>query len=59
MWTMSHKTQVVAIAMSHPFNHYDPPDLSIIYSPADKTALPAPETKGFVRPQGRICSAST
>jgi hypothetical protein len=35
------------------------PDLSIIHSPADKTALPAPETKDFARPQGRIGSAST
>ena len=40
MWTMPHKTQVVTIAMQHPFNRTTrllPSDLSIFYSPVDKT----------------------
>ena len=41
MWTMPHKTQVVTIAMQHPFNRNTrllPSDLSTFHSPADKQA---------------------
>ena len=62
MWTMPHKTQVVGIDTQHQFNRNTqllPSDLSSFHSPADKTALLAPETKAFAGSQGCPCSAST
>ena len=53
MWTMPHKTQVVEIAMQHPFNRNTrllPSDLSIFHSPSGKVALPAPKTIDYIFP---------